>query len=262
MYDQEYESDQENSLNFLKECKHEYIREGFCLNCGFGMGPRLDFKTMFYKGHMLAPRKTSMGYENEFSKIGNEFSEKLTKIVKDKLLKEKRSTREATRKSDLFCRFYFESVVHGEINPTYIAEKLGLDGKSLNKSLRIVSGTSRKSIRDSSGEIKKLQIVSISPVDCLESICSKFDKSNDVFYDLVSQLEVISSYMKKLLSRCPSLLNERPKYVAAGLIKHYCYCKDINYKDLGKFVEISTPTLNQYSSKMKKLLKNYKIEID
>jgi hypothetical protein len=256
-------SPKDDSMSFLRECLHEYIKEGFCANCGFGMGPRLDFDSIYYKGQMSAVNNTQKGYETELSKIGG-FSETLTNLVKTKLKNEKRPAKETTRKLDVFCQFYVEGASLGEINPVKIAKKLKLNGRNLNKSLRIVSGTSKKSVRSIDGIIKTLQVVSISPVDCLKDICNMYDNviSECSGERLETYYDEFVHYLKLAIKKSPSLLNERPKYVAIGFVKYYCGYFGIELKNIGKIVDISVPTLNQYSSKMKKLFDLHKIKFD
>jgi len=250
-------------LSFMDDCEHLNITEGFCQSCGLSTGPRLDFDVTNSDSHFPFVKNESKNYDTELSKIDC-MSDKLKQVVVENLGKEKRPAKEASRKLEVFCQVYVAGAEMNELKPDQIAGSLKMSGRNLNKSLRVISGTSHKSIKDDEGQPTICPIVSISPIDCLKDICQQIDdaKSRNEQEKISKHYENMKVALNRIIKKSPSILNERPKYIAAGFVKYYCHIKNINIKDISSIIDLSTPTLNQYSSKVRKLCEMHDIEFD
>ena len=165
----------------------------------------------------------------------------------DKLSKSNVNNRESNRTFNVFCAAYVTGVELGEIKPDNVVGSLEMKGKTVNKSLRAISGTGIKTYKDDNGKILIMPVVSISPLDRVSEICNEIDKDN-----LEPHIEIIKEIISKVIKRNPAILNDRPKYVAAGFIKFYCQKEGLSIKDIASKAKMSNPTLNQYSSRAKK----------
>lgn len=230
-------------LCLMEYCDHSYVVDGFCDLCGLGMGPMLKYKSDD-SDFIRYQRKNYNSAIEDLDCI----SEVLKDEVKNRLSKEKYPNREESRRLNIFCQIYVSGAELKELNPEETAGILQVKGKSLNKSLRIVSGTGKKNVKDHSGKIITLQIVSISPLDFVRELCALLDSEHNISYS------EIKSGLETVIARHPSLLNDRPKYIAAGYIKYYCQNNDITVKDMSSIFGIDNPKINHYALRLKKLI--------
>lgn len=247
-----------------EECSHEFCSEGYCGACGLEIGPKMDFDSTYGESHVKRKGAASQGYHNEMEQVHG-ISENLRGVVADKLNKSgSRHCRESTRTLQVFCEFYINGAKEGELKPENVAQSLKMNGKRLNQCLRVVSGTSRKTIQGNNGEVVVMPVVSISPLDCIVEICSAIDQGSRVSpsIKLSAHADTIRALIAQAIKKSPSLLNKRPRYVAAGFIKHYCVSNDLNLGDIGALIKLSNPTLNQYSTEARVLCERYEISVE
>jgi hypothetical protein len=244
------------TLSLFDDCGHEDIYQGFCTNCGLDVGMRLEMESVFSDNYMSSSKNEYKNYDNEINSVVG-ISEELKNKVIDNLSKEKRSMKETTRKLDVFQQLYVSGAELHQLNPEQNAKSLNLNTKNLNKSLRDISGTGTKLIRDEQGEITTCPIVSLDPINFLKEFCDKIAIIKPEFINM-------SKSFKELLKKSPCLLNERPKCITLGFIKIYCQVHGISLKELNlvSYVEdITNATINQYSTKIKKICTNLNFEI-
>lgn len=250
---------EDNSLfDILNECTHDFCSDGYCSSCGMDLGPKMEFDFSYSDIHMKSTSSSGHTYYYEVNQI-DYLSEQLREVVTNKLNQETCHPRESSRILAVFCGVYVEGAKIGELKPDNVVKSLKMKGRDLNKSLRVVSGTSRKTIKDNEGEVVVMPVVSISPLDCVIDICKQIDKHSDRKVKLDIHIDSIKNLISKAIKKMPSLLNERPRYVAAGFIKYYCQVNGLPTQDIGTFVDLSGPTLNQYNSKAKSLCKMYNL---
>ncbi len=251
-----------NYLSFIDECSHENINEGFCCSCGLSMGPRIEIDLANSDNHLSYIRYDNKKYESDITKL-DYISDELKSVVITNLEKEKLRGKEASRNLKVFCHVYVNGAEMEELQPNKLVNSLNINSKNLNKSLRVISGTSRKTIKDNDGQISTCPIVSINPIDCLKEMCEQMSSKNK------SKEKKIGSYhdemkekLQQIIKKSPSILNERPTHVAAGLIKYFCQIKNIDVKDMSSIINLSGPTLTQYAGKIKKLCEHHGISIE
>ena len=80
--------------------------------------------------------------------------------------------------------------------------------------------------------------------DKVADICNSIDP-----VQLGPHIDKIKAIISEVIKNNPTILNDRPKYVAAGFIKFYCNKEGLNFKDISTKAGMSNPTLNQCSSK-------------
>lgn len=248
--------------DLIVNCDHPDTNEGFCTNCGSSTGPRLEFESIYSKGQISVNKNTGKCFETYLENVHG-VSDKLKTTVIKKLNGDSKNTRNTNMAQKTFCQIYLSGAEIYELNPDSVVNSLNLKGRKLNQSIRTVSGTSKKSSNnpDSSKDLI-LQIVSISPTDCLKEICNDFDnkfKHSTGENPLIFYCETIKNIISKIIKVNPSILNERPKYIAVGFIRHYCINNNIPITNLQEIANISIPTLNQYTNKAKKMCKKYNV---
>jgi len=242
---------EKSDLSIFDTCKHISLREGYCEFCGLDVGIRLEMESCYSDNYMLMSKTEIKNFDNELNKLDT-ISDKLKNKVTDNLSREKRPIKEVSRKLDVFKQVYVAGAELNELNPNQMSKSLKLTGKNLNRSLRDISGTGRHAVTDEDGQTTTCPIVSISPIDSLQEMCSAIDKVQP-FYENIKKL------IELCIKKSPSLLNERPNYVSIGFIKFYCQVKGITIKDIGSYVNLPNPTINQYSSKVKKICELHNI---
>lgn len=243
----------------IEECAHEFCSEGYCSSCGLETGPKLDFDSGYGETHVRRRGPSNRGYCDEMNQVSG-ISENLKDMVAERLSKNPtRHCRESTRSLQVFCEIYISGAKEGELKPENVASSLKMNGKRLNQCLRVVSGTSRKTIAGSDGETLVMPVVSISPMDSVSDICATIDQRTRPgnLVKLSAHVEEIRDLIARAIKKCPSLLNKRPRYVAAGFIKYYCVSNNFNFGDIGAHISLSSPTLNQYSTEARKLCEQY-----
>jgi hypothetical protein len=242
-----------DGISLLENCEHEYCTEGYCETCGMEMGSKIDFDTGYSENHLKGKNSSAQSYSTEIDKLDS-ISDELKKMVINKLTKDTSSNRESGRAFNIFCAVYVAGAETGEMKPDSIVKSLKMNGRSVNKSLRAISGTGPKTIKDDKGGVLVIPVVSISPLDCVSEICKEIDnnKEDDEQDTLKEHIDAIKAMISKVIKKKPSLLNDRPTYVAAGFIKFYCQRNDLNVQDINVHAKMSSPTLNQYSSRAKK----------
>ncbi len=242
----------QSNFTTLDNCEHDVIIEGFCDNCGLEVGPRIDMESNFIDNYMISTRNEPKNYNTEINKI--DVSEQVKTVISESLNKTDRSVKGVTRELDVFCHAYLASAELNELQPEKALKSLNITSKNLNKSLRIISGTDKKVIKDNEGQVITCPIVSISPIECLKEICTKIEY-------LKPHQDDIQKLIQTMLRKSPTLLNEKPKHIAIGFIKCYCKRKKIPIKDFIGQMDISEATINQYSSKINKLIDMHDIVI-
>lgn len=246
---------QDNFL-FLENCEHDFCVEGYCNSCGIEMGVKIDFNAGYGDTHVKTKSVSGQGYDRELNQL-TELSVELKEVVSAKLGQKKGRTRDSSRANDVFCETYIGGAKMGELKPDSVVKSLGMNGRGVNKSLRAISGTSIKTIKDENGKVVLMPVVSINPLDYITQICIQMDqatKSDDKLSPHSDDIKRIISY---IIKKSPSLLNERPRHVAAGFIKYYCVINRLPFQEMGKTLDLSNPTLNQYTSKAKSLCEKY-----
>lgn len=239
-------------LSIFDDCEHLSLREGYCENCGLDIGPRIEMESGYIDSYMMSTKSDPKNYDKELNKIDC-ISEELKNKVSDNLSKEKRSTRAVSRKLDVFCQVYVSGAELNELHPHQIVKSLDISGRNLNKTIRNISGTGTKNICDQSGDYMTCSIVSISPVDSLKEIC-------DVIEKIAPYQEEIKELITQCIRKSPSILNERPKHIAAGFVKYFCQVRKITIRDIGSYIDLSNPTINQYSTKVKTICEKHDIK--
>jgi len=243
-------------ISLFDECQHEDIYQGFCKKCGLDVGLRLEIDSSFSDHFMSSSNTGFKNYDTEINSLTG-VSEELKNKITDNLNKEKRSIKETTRKLDVFQQLYIAGAELNELNPDQNAKSLNLNSKNLNKSLRDISGTGNKVIRDDNGEITTCPVVSLDPINFLKDFCDKIPL-------IKSEFSNMKNSFKQLLSKSPCLLNERPKCITLGFIKIYCQVHGISLKELNliSYVDdVSSATINQYSTKIKKICNSLNFDI-
>jgi len=238
----------------IENCPHEYCTEGYCTACGLETGPKIEFSGGFSDSHIKAKSTSEQSYQREIERVDG-LSKELKETVVNKLNQNMKNSRESSRVQNVFCEVYVSGAKKGELKPDNVVRCLHMNGRNLNKSLRVLSGTSPKTVKDEEGEVITMPIVSISPIDCIDDICDKIDKQGKI----KAHVDTIRELISKAIDKYPHLLNERPKHVAAGFVKYYCQLHKLLIQDISGLVEISNPTLNQYSTKAKKICEKYKL---
>jgi hypothetical protein len=236
--------DQNDSLgiDFLENCEHPYCIEGYCETCGFEMGPKIDYECTF-GDNFFKKGSNNHSYEDEINKIEGASNE-LIKALTSKLSNCQANNRESNRSFNVFCAAYVTGVELGEIKPDNVVDSLEMKSKTVNKSLRAISGTGVKTYKDSKGKALIMPVVSISPLDKVAEICNSIDP-----VQLGPHINKIKAIISEVIRNNPTILNDRPKYVAAGFIKFYCNKEGLSFKDISTKAGMSNPTLNQCSSK-------------
>ena len=248
---------QDNFL-FLENCEHDFCVEGYCNSCGIEMGVKIDFNVGYSDTHVKTKSVSNQGYEHEINQL-TELSVELKEAVSAKLSQKKGRTRDSSRANDVFCETYIGGAKMGELKPDSVVKSLGMNGKGVNKSLRAISGTSIKTIKDENGKVVLMPVVSINPLDYIVQICSQIDESakSKEQDKLLPHADAIKRIISYIIKKSPSLINERPRHVAAGFIKYYCIINELPLQEMGKILDLSNPTLNQYTSKAKILCEKY-----
>jgi len=243
---------------FLENCEHDFCVEGYCNSCGIEMGVKIDFNVGYSDTHVKTKSASSQGYEHELSQL-TELSVELKDAVSAKLGQKKGRTRDSSRANDVFCETYIGGAKMGELKPDSVVKSLGMNGRGVNKSLRAISGTSIKTIKDENGKVVLMPVVCISPLDYITQICTQMDQSTkpnskDKLLPYADEIKRIVSY---IIKKSPSLLNERPRHLAAGFVKYYCVLNELPFQEMAKVLDFSNPTLNQYTAKAKSLCEKY-----
>jgi hypothetical protein len=254
----QYEKRGLDNFLFLENCEHEFCIEGYCNSCGIEMGVKIDFNSGYGDTHVKSKSASNQGYDHELSQL-TEISEELREVVSSKFRQKKGRVRDSSRANDVFCETYIGGAKMGELKPDSIAKSLGMNGKGVNKSLRAISGTSLRTIKDDNGKVILMPVVSINPLDCVVDICEQIDRASkdESKEKLANHIEDIKKIIAYIIRKCPSLLNERPRHVAAGFIKYYCQINSLPFQEMGIQLNLSNPTLNQYNSKAKLLCEKY-----
>ena len=234
-------------ITLLEDCEHLYCNDGYCETCGTIMGPKIDYEINYNEGISKSKNGSNFNYENEIDKIEGT-SDDFKKALLDKLNTGHTDNRQSNKSFNFFCAAYVTGVEMGEIKPDVVAGKLEMKSKTVNKSLRAISGTGFKTFKDNNGKVLVIPVVSISPIDIVEEICNEVDKDK-----LGPHIDKIKKIISDVIKVNATVLNDKPRYVAAGFIKFYCQKEGISIKDIGIKALISNPTLNQYSAKAMKL---------
>lgn len=236
--------------DFIENCEHYSIREGYCDLCGLSIGMRLEFEPDYLRNYTYI--KPVQNHDTELKQV-NCISQELREIVKENL-KVKGKSIKKRRSKNVFCETYISGALIDEIKPEEIINLLNLSKKHVKDSMRIISGTNTKVVCDETP--KTLQMVSISPLYLLTEICMLIDKSGKIIFPHIDNIRNLINVVEKI---SPSINNNRPKNLTIGFIKYYCVLNHINIGDISTITGISKPVINQMTSKIKKICISHNI---
>lgn len=208
----------------LAECTHEYITtEGSCGYCG------LTDLYWNYPKETSAPSKTvarsiltdltKHNFPEEIKHTANEVYQRIGMMTK----------RGRERDKMLFFCVYTAYKSKGQcINPKVLAKEMGISNGDVNRALtsfsQIQTGFSLPSVKT-------------SPIDTIPEFCTALNLDNVT--------EDVIELTKDILQKCPSLHEEFPHKVGAGILRYYIEINGIQIPSevFRKTVEFSDVTI-------------------
>lgn len=244
----------DNNFSLFDTCEHLNTCEGFCESCGMDVGPRIITESNYSDICMYIPKTETRTYDDELNKIEG-LSMELKSKVSETLNKDKCTGKEVTRKIDVFKQVYVTGAEINELNPEVVLKSLNLSRKNINETLRDISGTGKKNIKDQKGEVITCPVASISTFEYLKKIC-----------DIVPHLKEHHNNIKLLLEKCilksQSLLNSKPQHLAAGCAKLYCQVNGLPHQNMSSQIDLPNQAISQYVTKLKKVCELHNIDFD
>ena len=232
----------DDDMSFLDDCEHPYVEDEFCSECGLSMGRVILYEIGFRPGHISHQKSSQQKFKEIIDSLDG-ISDELKLVVAEKL--QNSSSARSNYQIDVFCEVYVNGARTNELKPDRVIKSLKLKGKTLNKSLRIISGTSKKNMSDSKGNAIALPVVSLGPSDYVVEMCDQLEISE--------YAEEITELINSTMKRDRSLSNERPNRVAAGFIQYFLQTNGINISNMSSIIDMSVPTLNHYTAKIRRV---------
>lgn len=211
-------------------CAHEHIEEHQCVNCGY-----LIFGDDGYIRVEEKPAKAP--YLNLCKKYlqNKELPPQVTALVIESLLKAPDLTgRLKNRNEAMFvCVYQAYCQLDIKFNPEELAKKFRIAKCNLGAALRRASGLSINQLPTSDRVSLQVPMVVISPIQYLQPFTEALGISE--------YLNPIQAFAQQILDTNQFLYEERPKWMAAALIKYYAGTHGLNLPNLKTALEI-TPT--------------------
>ena len=239
-----------SNLDFIENCEHEFVYEGYCESCGFEIGTKLEFESYSYGEY----KKIYVPVNNINLVVC--ISPELKAIVSEKIYND---NKKLSNKLNIFQQVYLSGGDIGELDPDNVSDNLRLSNRILNKSMRAISGTDTHIIETKQSTM--LPIVSISPIYLLKDMCNliDFSKYNLLKLNISSHKEEIKKLIEITFDLEPTLVNDRPKHLTVGFITYYCKCNNIPLYDISNVVNLSKTTIYQLMVKIRKICNSRKI---
>ncbi len=230
-------------------CKHTYIDDGVCQDCGLEVGVYIDMESTYSDHHQYSNPNNIQPFEADLKSLS--ISDEVKNLVYKMAMSCRKEThRMGVRKQQIFSFIYFAYLQLGyTFDPEKIIKELGMTQRETNMALRIISGTSASDIplpmNEAAGEVLSAPVVVISPALYIDEIC----KENK----LEEHCEEISKLTKEILDKNKLLFEFNPKHVALAITKHYMNLNDIVISKFAKLNGISDSILKQHITRILKV---------
>jgi hypothetical protein len=194
-----------------KECKHNFITDGHCIDCG-----ELGYEIDNYQSKSLNEHtnNTVKSFEKDLYKING-----LSQDIKNWVLKKiyglnMKICRKDNRRKILFAYIYMAHIMLGYVfEPEIVSKMIGLSSRKLNLSLKLVSGISCIKLPQKQEDNIIIPMVILSPISYI--------LENLKLINIEHMYDEIKIYAINLLNDYPMLYENRPKSMAVAIIKQY-----------------------------------------
>lgn len=207
-------------LKNMENCVHETVEAGTCMECGLLISGAsfLSHDEEYSNSHQRSTNAAPLGFEKEL-KDKNIPERVKTWVLENNILAPKRIHRMKNREYMLLANVYLGYIALGyDIQPEKIAENLGISYTRWNKALKLSSGTSSVPLPQNSSNTIIASVVVISPVSYIEERVKILEP---IVNNIVEHIPNIKKCMEEALKTDQLLYEEKPTWVAIGMLKAY-----------------------------------------
>lgn len=231
----------ESIYSSVIECPHEYItNNGVCAGCGLNYAGWNQKGKIYYNKTTLCPQNKSSDRNilNDLAKYS--FPDEIRHEANEIFRKINMPTRRGRERSKmLFFLVYTAYREKGQaIDPQVLAKKMGLKGGDVSRALTLYSEAQTN---------YHPKIGKASAIDALVCLCSSLD--------LVDIIDDVKEMANEILSKCPTLNEEFPHKVSAGILTYFMEINGIKIpQDIFKrHVDFSDVTIKEIHQRIGKI---------